>query len=106
MNAVVFGKLAASESLHRRQDGCRSGFQSSDELIDPRPLARRKRRRSGWLRGAGIVSIVVIAGIGRIRLRAVVTRLHGGRRSNTRNTHHLGSQIDRARLWRGKTKGR
>jgi hypothetical protein len=81
-------------------------IQSSDELIDPRSLAWRKRSRSGWLRGAGIVRIVVSGGIGLIGLRGIVSRLHGGRRRNTRNTHRLGSLIHRVRLWRGKAKGR
>lgn len=63
------------------------GFQSSDQLIDPRSLTGRQRRRGGRLGGASVVGIVVIAGVGRVGLWRIVSRLHGGRRCDTRNTH-------------------
>src|SRR5258708_35975930 len=62
---------------------------SSDQLIDPRSLSRRKRRQNDRLWGAGVVSAVVSLGIRRLGL-AGLNRLHRGRRRPAGNAPRQG----------------
>src|SRR5258708_25701184 len=62
---------------------------SSDQLIDPRSLSRRKRRQNDRLWRAGVVSGAVDLDVRRLGL-AGLNRLHPGRLRHTGNAHRQG----------------